>query len=631
MIILNNITLQRGEKTLFENVTLAFYAKQKIGIVGKNGSGKTSLFLLLQGELDSSVGEVSLSPNLKLATVEQEIPDSEKSALEYVIDADKNLRKCEQELNNAQTKGDATKIAELYHQLEDYDAFTAKTRAAKILDGLGFETETMNQPVNSLSGGWRMRINIARALFVPSQVLLLDEPTNHLDLDAVIWLEKFLEKYSGLLFLISHDRELLDHVATHIIHIENQAIKIYTGDYSNFEKMRAENLSLQANQYQKQQKQIEHIESYIRRFRYKASKSRQAQSRIKALEKMKKIMPAHVDSPFEFEFKEPSHLSSPLISLEQVSFGYDQNLVLKEIDFQLNAEDRIGLLGRNGAGKSTFIKLLAGELNGFSGDIIKNKKLKIGYFAQHTLESLILEKNALAHLQAIAKFETELNLRKFLGGFDFSGDMVLMPVENFSGGEKARLALALIIWQAPNILLLDEPTNHLDIDMRQALVIALENFSGALVIVSHDRFLLDQVVDDYYLVASKSVRKFAGSLADYHLWLLKKELSPVSLEKKTRREQEKEAEALKIAHRKKISAKKQEIKSLEKKIELLQNEIATIESRLIELSSAKDRAGEEMQKLQIGHSQAVSQYQTDEDTWYRLVRALEKLENSSED
>jgi ATP-binding cassette subfamily F protein 3 len=404
-------------------------------------------------------------------------------AIEYVIDADTKLRKYERALEKAEKKEEGEKIAELYDAILNIDGLTAKSRAAKILNGLGFAEENMNKPVNTLSGGWRMRLNIARALFAPSDILLLDEPTNHLDLDAVIWLEKWLQRYAGLLLLISHDREFLDNVATHIAHIENQQIKVYTGNYSSFEKERAEALALQQKQHEKQQKQIEHIESYIRRFKAKATKSRQAQSRIKALEKMQKIMPAHIDSPFSFEFKESDDLSNPLITLESVSFGYNENLVLTGVNFQLNAGDRVGLLGRNGEGKTTFIKLLSGELKPRNGSIFKNNQLKVGYFAQHTLDLLNEEENALIHLQKLAKTETELNLRKFLGGFDFVGDMALMPVKTFSGGEKARLALALIIWQAPNILLLDEPTNHLDMDMRQALILALQNFNGAVVIV----------------------------------------------------------------------------------------------------------------------------------------------------
>lgn len=625
MITLNSMTLQRGVKTLLKDVSLSFHDGQKVGIVGKNGCGKTSLFLLFLGKIEALFGEVSLSSKLSIVSVEQEIPQTEKAAIDYVIDADTKLRQYEQSLKKAEKNQDGQKIAEFYDAILNIDGFTAKSRAAKILDGLGFAEEEMNKPVNALSGGWSMRLNIARALFVPSDVLLLDEPTNHLDLDAVIWLEKWLQRYAGMLLLISHDREFLDKITTHIANIENKQIKIYTGNYSNFERERAENLALQQKQYEKQQKQIDHIESYIRRFKAKASKARQAQSRIKALEKMQKIMPAHIDSPFDFEFKEPNSLSNPLVILENISFGYDKNLVLSNVDFQLNAGDRIGLLGRNGAGKSTFIKLLANELTPKNGEILKNNKLKIGYFAQHTLDLLNEEKNALSQLQEIAKTETEVKLRKFLGGFDFTGDMALMPIKNFSGGEKARLALALIIWQAPNVLLLDEPTNHLDMDMRQALTLALQNFDGALVIVSHDRFLLNQVVDEYYLVSHKKVQKFPGDLNEYHSWLMKKKAIPVLAEIKEKKENEKQARLFEAEKKKQIALKMQQLKVLEKRLSVLQKEITEWEQKLIELSSNPIKNGEEIKNIQIQHSQAMKQYKIYEEKWLHEQESLEKI------
>ena len=508
MITLNNLSLQRGAKILLQSVSLSFYDKYKVGIVGKNGSGKTSLLELLLGKLEPDTGEIVVATQAKMVTIEQEVPDTDRKAIDYVIDADQKLRKCEVELHKAEAQQDGNKMAELYEILQDIDGFSAHARAAVILSGLGFSEDTMAQPVNALSGGWRMRVNIARALFVPTDILLLDEPTNYLDLDAVIWLEQWLIKYPGLLLLISHDREFLDHITTHIAHINNQQIKLYTGNYSAFEKQWAETLALQQKQYEKQQKQIVHIQSFITRFKAKTSKARQAQSRIKALERMQEIMPAHIDSPFAFEFKESRPVGNPLLNLQHVSFSYADNLILSDINWQLNNQDRIGLLGKNGAGKSTFIKLLAGRLVPQQGEIFINKNLRIGYFAQYTLERLNPHKNALMHLQEIdEEQQPDAQLRRFLGGFNFSGNMAVMPVSNFSGGEKARLALALIIWQAPNLLLLDEPTNHLDIDMRQALILALQNYTGALIIVSHDRFLLKQVVDDYWLIADQRIQK----------------------------------------------------------------------------------------------------------------------------
>jgi ATP-binding cassette, subfamily F, member 3 len=624
MITLSDVTLKRGSKTLFKDASLSFYNKQKIGVVGKNGCGKTSLFLLFLGEIETTVGEASLSSKLSIVTVEQEIPQTEKSAVEYVVDADIKLRKYERDLKQAEEDHSGEKMAELYDAILNIDGFTANSRAAKILHGLGFLKEDISKPVNALSGGWRMRLNIARALFISSDVLLLDEPTNHLDLDAVIWLEKWLQRYAGMLLLISHDREFLDKITTHIAHIENQQIKLYAGNYSNFEKERAETLALQQKQHEKQQRHIEHIESFIKRFKSKATKARQAQSRIKALEKLKKIMPAHVDSPFDFEFKEPNNLSSPLTTLEKVSFGYDENLVLKDIEFQLNAGDRIGLLGRNGAGKSTLIKLLSGELTPKSGSIIKNNKLKIGYFAQHTLDLLDEEKSALLHLQKLAKNEAELNLRKFLGGFDFSGDMALMPVKDFSGGEKARLALALIIWQAPNVLLLDEPTNHLDMDMRQALALALQNFEGAVIVVSHDRFLLNQVIDEYYLVAHNIIQKFHGSLEEYHTWLMKKKVVLPSVELKEKGSENKQGCLLGAEQKTQVSLKKQQVGDLEKKLTILQKEISALDQKSIDLSVDAMKNGEEIKNLQIRRSQAVKECKACEETWLDLVEYLEE-------
>jgi ATP-binding cassette, subfamily F, member 3 len=608
MITLSDISLQRGSKILFKNVSIVFYDSQKVGIIGKNGCGKTSLFLLLLGILEASLGEIRLSAKLAIVTVEQEIPNTNRSAIEYVIDADTTFRKYEAALLKAEEHQEGPKIAELYESIQHLDGFTAKSRAAQILDGLGFDEEQMTKPVSALSGGWRMRLNIARAIFIPSDVLLLDEPTNHLDLDAVIWLEKWLQKYSGLLLLISHDREFLDHITTHTVHFEQQQIKCYAGNYSSFEKQRAETFALQQKQYEKQQKKIEHIESYIKRFKAKATKARQAQSRIKALERIQKIMPVYIDSPFTFEFKTPTDLSNPLITFNQASFAYKNNLILNKINFQLNAEDRVGLLGKNGAGKSTFIKLIAGELTSFEGLIIKNNKLKIGYFAQHTLDLLDAEKSALEHLQKLTKTETELILRKFLGGFNFVGDMTLMPVKNFSGGEKARLALALIVWHAPDVLLLDEPTNHLDIDMRQALILALQNYQGAVVIVSHDRFLLHQVIDNYYLVANKKVQKFNGNLNDYQIWLMQQKIFPIS---------DKNRKNLAYKNKNQATLKNQSIKNLEKKIDFFQKEINELDNKLIELSADPSKNIEEINRLQIRRSQAVDERENFEEQWLK--------------
>ncbi len=607
MIVLSNIELLRGTKLLFSAVNASFYNKQKIGVAGKNGSGKTSLFLLLQGILEPSAGNISLSEKLRIVTVGQEIPRSDKSALEYVIDADVVFRKYQHKLATAEASHDGMKIAELYEALQNIDGFTAETRAAKILVGLGFGEAEMATAVNALSGGWRMRLNIARALFIPSDILLLDEPTNHLDLDAVIWLEKWLKQYPGLLLFISHDREFLDKIADNIVNIENKQLKIYSGNYSSFEKQRIEALAQQQQQYEKQQRQTAHIEDFIRRFKAKATKAKQAQSRIKALARMQEIMPAHIDSPFSFEFKESKFLANPLISLQEICFAYTENQVIDRVNFQLNTQDRIALLGRNGAGKSTFIKLLAGELMPNTGEVIKNNKLKIGYFAQHTLDRLDDSKSPLQNLQKIAADKTPGELRKFLGGFDFRGDMALMTVKNLSGGEKARLALALIVWQAPNVLLLDEPTNHLDLDMRQALILALQNYDGAVVLVSHDRFLLKQVVDDYWLVADTKVQHFPGNLEAYQDYLLKK---PDNIE-----------QTKKPPKKVKSRNDQKQLDALERSIDKLQRQITEIELKIVELSTGSQNNVAELQKLSTQRTVLIRQYEEHENKWLQLMDA----------
>lgn len=602
LITFNNLKLQRDAKLLFADANASFYDKQKIGVVGKNGCGKTSLFLLLQGKLEPLTGNAVIAKNSRIVTIEQEIPQSDKSSLEYVIDANTLLRECQHQLTIAEKNNDGLKIARLYETLQNLGGFTAEATAAKILSGLGFSNQEMNASVNTLSGGWRMRLNIARALFNPSDILLLDEPTNHLDLDAVIWLEKWLKQYSGLLLFISHDRDFLDKLATKIIHIEHKKLNLYGGNYSTFEKQRALDLANQKQQHEKQQQQIKHMQEFIQRFKAKATKARQAQSRIKALAKMQEIMPAHVDSPFSFSFKPPKYLANPLVTLEKINFRYTTDNVLENINLQLNTQDRIALLGKNGAGKSTLIKLLAKELAPTDGNIVSNKKLQIGYFAQHTLDRIDKSKSPLQNLQTIAPDKSPTRLRKFLGGFDFCGDMALMPAKNLSGGEKARLALALIVWQSPNVLLLDEPTNHLDLDMRQALIIALQSYEGAVVLVSHDRFLLKQIADEFLLVKNKKAQPFKGSLEEYKSYLLAKNTD--SNKKPT----------------KKIKPKDQQkqLDSLEKKIEKHQQEIAALEQTIIELSADPNKNLAQLQKLSDKRTQLIQECEQHENQWLLL-------------
>ena len=519
MIFFNDLTLKRGVTVLLEHANASINPGQKVGLVGKNGCGKSSLLSLLKGEMSSEGGEVKYPAAWSLAWVNQETPALDVSALDYVIQGDREYIQLMAELEQANIQNDGNQIALLHAKLDTIDAWTIQSRAATLLHGLGFENEQLQSAVKSFSGGWRMRLNLAQALICRSDLLLLDEPTNHLDLDAVIWLERWLSRYPGTLILISHDRDFLDPVVSKIIHIEQQQLNEYSGDYSSFEIQRATKLAQQNALYRQQQQKVEHLQSYIDRFRAKASKAKQAQSRIRALERMELIAPAYIDNPFKFEFRAPLSLPNPIVSMEKVSAGYADKTVLQSVKLNLVPGSRIGLLGRNGAGKSTLIKLLAEEIAPQNGVVQLAKGVQLGYFAQHQLDTLRADETALWHLARLAPQQTEQQLRDYLGGFAFHGDKVKQAVSSFSGGEKARLVLALIVWQRPNLLLLDEPTNHLDLDMRQALTEALVDYQGSLVVVSHDRHLLRNTVNDFYLVHDHKVEDFDGDLEDYQKWL----------------------------------------------------------------------------------------------------------------
>lgn len=519
MIFFTDLILKRGQSVLLENTSVTIHTGQKVGLVGKNGCGKSSLFALVKGELQPEGGDVSLPKNWAISWVNQETPALEISALDYVIQGDREYTGLMSQLEKANQENNGNQIAMIHTQLDTIDAWTIQARAATLLNGLGFANEQLSLPVKSFSGGWRMRLNLAQALICRSDLLLLDEPTNHLDLDAVIWLEKWLTNYRGTLLLISHDRDFLDPIIDRVIHIENQQLNDYTGNYTSFEIQRATKISQQNAAYAQQQRKVAHLQSFIDRFKAKATKAKQAQSRIKALEKMELIAPAYADSPFEFEFRPPLALPSPLLMMEKASAGYGDKTILESVKLNLVPGSRIGLLGRNGAGKSTLIKLLAGELAPQTGHIQLAKGVQLGYFAQHQVDTLRFDESPLWHLQKIAPELTEQEVRNYLGGFDFKGDKVKQNVGSFSGGEKARLVLALIVWQRPNLLLLDEPTNHLDLEMRQALTDALTYYEGSLVVVSHDRHLLRSTVNEFYLVHDKKVEEFKGDLDDYQKWL----------------------------------------------------------------------------------------------------------------
>jgi len=520
MLKFSNISLRRGIKLLFKEASLTIYPGHKVGVTGANGTGKSSLFSLILGELQTDAGDFNLPPKWVIAHVAQEIPGVDRPAIEYVMDGDVALRAVQHQLAIAEREGNGHQVAEQHAQLEVIAGYSARSRAARLMCGLGFQSDQEEMPVLTFSGGWRMRLNLAQALMCRSDLLLLDEPTNHLDLDAVIWLEEWLREYSGTLLLISHDRDFLDAVATHIAHIEQQAVQLYTGNYSDFEVIRAQRLANQQASFEKQQRVTAHLHSYIDRFRAKATKARQAQSRIKALERMEKIAPAHVDSQFQFEFPPSDKAPDPLLRLDNVVVGYGKTKVLEGVNLSLSPGDRLGLLGPNGAGKSTLIKLLSGDLEPLAGSYNSAADLKTGYFAQHQLEQLCLDASPLEHIQRLAPRASEQSLRSFIGGFGFMGDQALEPVAPLSGGEKARLVLALLVFQRPNLLLLDEPTNHLDLEMRHALSVALQGYEGALVIVSHDRHLLRTTTDQLLLVAHERLDEFSGALDDYPRWLM---------------------------------------------------------------------------------------------------------------
>lgn len=520
MITLDDISLQRGTKLLFEQVTLTIFAKQKIGLVGVNGSGKSSLFALLLNKIAPDAGNIYLQPKIRIAHLAQEAPNTAMPAIHYAMLGDKEVTELQQKIKTAEQQQNHILVAELHDRLYACGGYVLEAQAAKILNGLGFKKNEQLKPVNAFSGGWRMRLNLAQILLSRADLLLLDEPTNYLDLDAMVWLERWLKNYSGTLLLISHDREFLDNVVEKIMSVHNQTIDLYTGNYSSFEEQRAEQLAQEQSLHKKQQAKIEHLTKYVNRFRAKASKARQAQSRLKLLEKMEKVEITHVDSPFSFKFLKTAPCPAPLVNFMQVDFSYDKATVLQQINFSLDTQDRIGILGLNGAGKSTLMKLLAGKLTPTAGETLFNPNLKIGYFAQYQVEQLNLQESAAAHILKLDPKIPEQKIRTFLGGFGFSGDMAFGKIENFSGGEKARLVLAMLIWQKPNLLLLDEPTNHLDLEMREALAFALQDYTGALVLVAHDRHLLKAAVDEFYLVNDHQLTKFSGDLTDYQTWLL---------------------------------------------------------------------------------------------------------------
>jgi len=636
MITLSNLSLRRGSRELLHEVNLTLHDGEHIGLIGANGCGKTSLLLLLRGEIAADAGDLLRPTLMRLAWAEQETPAIERSALDYVIDGDRELRQTETELVAAEASHDGMAIGRLHGKLDAIDAYRAPVRAAQLLVGLGFAPDSHQQPIRSFSGGWRMRLNLAQALMTRSDLLLLDEPTNHLDLDAVIWLEEFLRRWPSTLIVISHDREFLDGICSHIVHVEQQQLNKYSGDYSSFEKQRAERLSQHQQAFAKQQAQRVHLQSFVDRFKAQATKAKQAQSRMKALERLTLSAPIDRDSAIEFEFPAPEKMPHPMLSCREVVLGYSNpiggdKIVLRNVKLTLMAGHRIGLLGRNGAGKSTFIRFLANELKALAGERQDGHQLRIGYFAQHTLESLRLDQSPLWHLRQLDPLVPEQNFRNFLGGFGFAGEKALAAVAPFSGGEKARLALALLVWQKPHLLLLDEPTNHLDIDMRETLTEALQSFAGALVLVSHDRHLLRATCDEFWLVDGGRAEPFDGDLEDYAKWLLKPDerdatnvgkaaadTASSSVARKDRKRQEAD-------YRKLRQPLQQQIVQLDKQLAAASVRLAAIDA--IMADSGIYEASEKMRLKKLLDEQATlrKQQAATEESWLELSEALEAM------
>lgn len=629
MITANNLGLDRGTKNLISGSSFTIHPNHKAGLVGANGCGKSSLFAALLGELQPDTGDLSMPRSWSIATVKQDTPALDKSALDYVMDGDKEFRQLEAKLEQARLDDNGALEATIINQIDAINGYSLPARAGELLHGLGFLQPQLANPVKAFSGGWRMRLNLAQALISRADLLLLDEPTNHLDLDAVIWLQRWLKRFTGTLVLISHDRDFLDDVIEQILHIEHKQAKLYAGNYSAFERQRAEHLAQQDAQYQKQQKEVAHLTSFVDRFRAKASKAKQAQSRLKRLQKLPDLAPAHIDSQFTFNFETPDSLPYPLLSLTDSECGYSaQAIILSSVNMTLVPGSRIGLLGRNGAGKSTLIKSLAGELALMQGERYCAQELRVGYFSQHQLEQLHMKSSAIDHILNAKPEKTLLEARSFLGRFGFSGDQALDAVGTMSGGEKARLVLALIVLEKPQLLLLDEPTNHLDLEMRQALVLALQDFEGAIILIAHDRFLLESCVDEFYIVANNTVQDFSGDIDDYQQWLNEERKltfknaktlnSDPTVDKKQQRREQAEL-------RKKAAPLKKQADKYEKKVNQYQTELNEIESVLADPDIYQAEHKARLSELIKKQANLKSEVEKNEMLWLDLEEQIEAV------
>ncbi|MDH2434055.1 ATP-binding cassette domain-containing protein [Pokkaliibacter sp. MBI-7] len=634
MIKLSALSLQRGKQLLLDKADLTLNPGYKVGIIGANGAGKSSLFKLLMGELHPDSGELNVTPSWRISHMAQEVHASERTALDYVLDGDSEFRRLEREMVAAEAEERHVELGELHARFDAIDGYRARSRAGQLLDGLGFGAADHLRAVQSFSGGWRIRLNLAQALMCPSDLLLLDEPTNHLDLDATLWLEQWLRQYQGTLLLISHDRDFIDNVVDYVVHFDQCKTVLYKGNYTFFEQARAERLAQQQAMFERQQAQIAHMEDFIRRFKAKATKATQAQSRIKALERMERIAAAHVDTPFTFRFEASDKLSHPLLALTQAELGYSDKSIIRNMKLSLQPGQRIGLLGPNGAGKSTLIKTLVGELPLQGGEYQSGEHLRIGYFAQHTLEALDMEASPALHLQRLKPELSDQDVRNFLGSFGFQGDRVFELVGVFSGGEKARLALALIACQKPNVLLMDEPTNHLDLEVRHALTLALQEFEGALILVSHDRALLRSCVDTFLLVEGGKVEEFAGDLEDYQRWLADRQASQrTELEAESRSEGSSNNAAARKERKRQEAAIRQQLRPLKQKLEKHEKAMHDAQQKLDELNASladpanyEESSKNQLKTLLSEQAQVQTRLATAEEAWLALSEELEQLE-----
>ena len=632
MISLNNISLMRGNQLLIADSSLTLSGGQRIGIIGRNGAGKTSLFKALEGDIPLEQGAIELPNGLRTSTMSQETPGSQRSALEFVIDADTAYRTLERALQQAEADDDHAAMARLHSELDNIEGYSIRNRAEQLLSGLGFSTDSFDKPVSRFSGGWRVRLNLAAALMCPSDLLMLDEPTNHLDLEATVWLEQWLQRYPGTLLIISHDRSFLDTVIEQVVSFEGNRLVAYTGNYSAFEKLKAERLALQQAMYEKQQRRRKEIENFVRRFRAKASKATQAQSRLKELDRMQDIAPAHIDSPFSFRFADHDQLPDFLMQVEQLSIGFAEPLV-ERINLSIRADTRIGLLGFNGSGKSTLLKVLSEQHPPLAGEITRARKLKVGYYAQHQVDELNQQSTPFELIQQLDPKASAQEIRNYLGGFDFKGERINEQISVFSGGEKARLALARVVRSQPNLLLMDEPTNHLDLDMVHALTVALQHYSGALIIVSHDRHLLGNTVDAFYSIRKGVFAEFKGDLKDYEKWLGKQESASHKLEERTattragttsHKLDKKHLRQEAAAKREREAPMRKREKQLERKIDDLNSELQSLETQLSDSTLYDESNKKQLKDLLQRQGELKTQLADIEEAWMEVLEQLQQ-------